>query len=482
MSTFLDAVAQRVIIYDGAMGTNIQRYQLGAEDFGGQATEGCNEYLLISKPSVIEEIQAGFLEVGCDVLETNSFTASRLKLDEYGIGQYTHEINLKAAQLARRLADHYSTPEQPRFVAGSVGPTGMLPSSDDPALSNITYQQLAEIFREQGAALLEGGVDLFLIETSQDILEVRAAITGLRRAMREAGRAVEVVLQPRHDLGVGGVGRTRHAGRRHHAPVEFAHHLLPHLAVLLDLGQVLGLQLALQGFVAGRLGFALALLVALPPFPAADEGESEDHPTHQAQCIFAYPAAYAFALFVFVEQLVDGHAATVFRGGGGAALAPARKPGECRRGQSDAGWRRPSEDTVKRATFARWNAARSCKAPPTRTCAAEALPITMRATVPAGYSRCWPAASVPASITRPSKPMACTQLCASSASDNVAWAGCAADIGVKDATIVCVCVGSAGSVGCDGETSSGAVCAVTCARCGRVASHTGTTIAAVSTT
>lgn len=195
MSTFLDTVAQRVIIYDGAMGTTIQSYQLGAEDYGGQATEGCNEYLLITKPSVIEEIQAGFLEAGCDVLETNSFTASRLKLDEYGLGKYTHEVNLKAAQLARRLADRYSTSEQPRFVAGSVGPTGMLPSSDDPALSNITYQQLAEIFLEQGAALLEGGVDLMLIETSQDILEVRAAITGLRRAMKEAGRVVPIQAQ-----------------------------------------------------------------------------------------------------------------------------------------------------------------------------------------------------------------------------------------------------------------------------------------------
>lgn len=195
MSTFLEALAQRVIIYDGAMGTNIQRYQLTAEDYGGQATEGCNEYLLLTKPAVIEEIQTGFLEVGCDVLETNSFTASRLKLDEYGLGQYTHEINLKAAQLARRLADRYSTAEQPRFVAGSVGPTGMLPSSDDPALSNITYQQLVEIFREQSAALLAGGVDVLLIETSQDILEVRAAITGMRRAMQEAGRTVPIQAQ-----------------------------------------------------------------------------------------------------------------------------------------------------------------------------------------------------------------------------------------------------------------------------------------------
>src|SRR5207245_6945509 len=174
MSKFLETLAQRVLIFDGAMGTNIQRYQLTAQDYGGQATEGCNEYLVLTKPSVIEEIHEGFLEAGSDIIETRSFTASRLKLDEYGLGALTHEINLTAARLARRLADSYSTAKQPRFVAGSIGPTGMLPSSNDPMLSNITYQQLAEIFQEQASALLEGGVDVLLIEKSQDILEVRA--------------------------------------------------------------------------------------------------------------------------------------------------------------------------------------------------------------------------------------------------------------------------------------------------------------------
>ena len=195
MSDFLDALAQRVLIFDGAMGTNIQRYQLTAEDYGGQATEGCNEYLVLTKPSVIEEIHAGFFDAGCDIIESDSFTASRLKLDEYGLGHLTHEINFTAAQLARKLADRYSTPEQPRFVAGSIGPTGMLPSSDDPALSNITYQQLVEIFREQAASLLQGGVDLLVIETSQDILEIRAAITGLRRAMQQIERLVPIQAQ-----------------------------------------------------------------------------------------------------------------------------------------------------------------------------------------------------------------------------------------------------------------------------------------------
>src|SRR3989440_1321688 len=195
MSRFLDTLAERVIIYDGAMGTNIQSYQLSAEDYGGQATEGCNEYLVLTKPGVIEEIHEGFLEAGSDVIETDSFTASRLKLDEYGLGALTHEVNLAAARLARRVADSYSTAKQPRFVSGSIGPTGMLPSSNDPLLSNITYQQLVEIFREQAISLLKGGVDVLLIETSQDILEVRAAITGLRRAMQAVGRSVPIQAQ-----------------------------------------------------------------------------------------------------------------------------------------------------------------------------------------------------------------------------------------------------------------------------------------------
>src|SRR5260221_8595500 len=195
MSQFLDALAHRVLIYDGAMGTNIQRYQLNAEDYGGQATEGCNEYLVLTKPSVIEEIHTGFLEAGCDIIETDSFTASRLKLDEYGLGELTHEINLTAARIARRVADSHTTAQQRRFVAGSIGPTGMLPSSNDPLLSDITYQQLVEIFREQATSLLQGGVDVLLIETSQDILEVRATITRMRRAMQQVGRSVPIQAQ-----------------------------------------------------------------------------------------------------------------------------------------------------------------------------------------------------------------------------------------------------------------------------------------------
>src|SRR5215831_13759592 len=108
-SRFLQELQRRVVIYDGAMGVNIQNYQLGPADYGGERTEGCNEYLVMTRPDIIEEIHAGFLEAGCDVLETDSFTGSRLKLEEYGLGHLTRDINLAAAQLARRVADRYST-------------------------------------------------------------------------------------------------------------------------------------------------------------------------------------------------------------------------------------------------------------------------------------------------------------------------------------------------------------------------------------
>jgi 5-methyltetrahydrofolate--homocysteine methyltransferase len=189
----VDAVNSRVVIYDGAMGTSVQSYELTAEEYGGK--EGCNEYLVLVRPHVIEEIHSSFMETGCDVLETDTFGGSRLKLDEYGLGDRTYEQNCEAARLARRVADFYSTPSKPRWVAGSIGPTGMLPSSSDPTLSNITYNELAEIFREQVQGLVEGGVDLLLIETAQDILEVKAAIAGARRYFAESGKSVPIQAQ-----------------------------------------------------------------------------------------------------------------------------------------------------------------------------------------------------------------------------------------------------------------------------------------------
>jgi 5-methyltetrahydrofolate--homocysteine methyltransferase len=193
--SYLEAIRERVLVFDGAMGTSIQGYDLTADDFGGQSLEGCNDYLVITRPDVIDAIHASFLEVGCDVVETDTFRSNRLTLGEYGLGERVREINVVAAQLARAVADRYSTPEQPRYVAGSIGPSGFLPSSSDPTLGGMRFDQLVPLFSEQAHALVEGGVDVLLIETSQDILEVKAAIFGCREAIAEAGRPVALQVQ-----------------------------------------------------------------------------------------------------------------------------------------------------------------------------------------------------------------------------------------------------------------------------------------------
>ena len=195
--TLREIIERRPVIFDGAMGTQIQRHQLKASDFGGK--EGANDLLSVTRPDLVEDIHARYLSVGCDVTETNTFGSSRLKLDEYGLGHRTYEVNFRAAILARRAAERFSTPDHPRFVAGSIGPTGMLPSSTDPALGNITGDALERIFYEQARALVEGGVDALLVETQQDILELRAAVFGADAARREAMRDVLVIAQPTLD-------------------------------------------------------------------------------------------------------------------------------------------------------------------------------------------------------------------------------------------------------------------------------------------
>jgi 5-methyltetrahydrofolate--homocysteine methyltransferase len=193
---YLDAIADHVLIYDGAMGTSIQRYNLAAADFGGERTNGCNDYLVITRPDVIEEIHASFLAVGCEVIETNTFRSNRLTLAEYGLADQVAAINRAAAALARRVADRFAAETGiPRYVAGSMGPSGMLPSSDDPDLSKITFDALAEVFAEQAQGLVEGGVDVLLLETSQDILEVRAAVVGIGRCFAATGVRVPVQAQ-----------------------------------------------------------------------------------------------------------------------------------------------------------------------------------------------------------------------------------------------------------------------------------------------
>jgi 5-methyltetrahydrofolate--homocysteine methyltransferase len=193
---YLDALEQRVLIFDGAMGTSLQQQQLSAEDFGGGQYNGCNDYLVISHPEAVEKVHRSFLDVGVDVLETDTFRSNRITLAEYGLAGRVHEINQAAARLACRLADEYARRSgQPRFVAGSIGPSGKLPSADDPELSDISFDELVDVFCEQAAGLIAGGVDLLLVETSQDILEVKAAIAGIQRAFEQSGMTLPIQAQ-----------------------------------------------------------------------------------------------------------------------------------------------------------------------------------------------------------------------------------------------------------------------------------------------
>ena len=185
MRDFLAATRERVLVYDGGMGATLEQFDLSLErDY--RLPGRCHEALVLNRPDVIEGVHASMIEAGAEVLETDTFQASRLKLAEWGLDQHTEEINLRAAQIARSAAGEHN------FVAGSIGPTGFLPASDDPTLGNITFPELAVVFEEQARGLLEGGVDLVIIETAQDILEVKAAIFGIREAFKGAGRSVPI--------------------------------------------------------------------------------------------------------------------------------------------------------------------------------------------------------------------------------------------------------------------------------------------------
>ena len=198
-SPYLRELEKRVLIYDGAMGTSIQRFNLTPDDFGGKSLEGCNDNLVLTRPDVIQSIHESFLEVGVDVVETCTFQSTPRRLAEWGLGDKVRDINIAAARIARAAADKYTTPT-PKFVAASMGPTGMLPSSSDPALGNITFDELAQNFHDQAQYLIEGGVDLLLIETSQDILEVKAAVAGIEQLFKELGRRIPLQAQVTLDV------------------------------------------------------------------------------------------------------------------------------------------------------------------------------------------------------------------------------------------------------------------------------------------
>src|SRR3954449_6146672 len=183
MRDFLAATRERVVVFDGGMGATLEQFDLSLEDdykLPGRA----HEALVLNRPDVIEGVHTSMVEAGAQVVETDTFQASRLKLDEWGRGEHTYEINRKAAEIARRAVG------ERRFVAGSIGPTGHLPASDDPTLGVIRFRELVAIFEEQARGLVDGGADLLIIETAQDILEVKAAVFGAREAFAAAGRAV----------------------------------------------------------------------------------------------------------------------------------------------------------------------------------------------------------------------------------------------------------------------------------------------------
>jgi len=179
-----------VVIFDGATGTNLQLAGLSADDFGGPALEGCNEVLAVTRPDVIEQLHRSFLDVGVDVIETDTFGGTSVVLAEYGLADRSHELNLAAARIARRMADDYATPDRPRFVAGSMGP-----GTKFPTLGQIPYAEFRDAYEEQAVALLEGGVDLLVVETVFDLLEAKAALNGCRRAMAATGRRVPIQAQ-----------------------------------------------------------------------------------------------------------------------------------------------------------------------------------------------------------------------------------------------------------------------------------------------
>jgi 5-methyltetrahydrofolate--homocysteine methyltransferase len=188
MPDFLQTVRDRVVVYDGAMGTNIQVRNPSVDDFWGK--EGCNEILVLSRPDIIKDIHAEFFSVGCDVVETDTFGGARVVLAEYDLQDKVREINVAAATIAKEVAQQFSTKDRPRFVAGSIGPTTKLPS-----LGHIKFDDMALAFEEQAAALIEGGVDVLLIETSQDLLQAKAALAGVFDAMKKSGKRLPVTIQ-----------------------------------------------------------------------------------------------------------------------------------------------------------------------------------------------------------------------------------------------------------------------------------------------
>lgn len=196
---------QRIAILDGAMGTMIQRYKLGEADYRGERfaahhkdLKGNNDLLVLTRPEVITEIHEQYLAAGADIIETNTFGTTSVAQEDYELGEFAYEMNVAAARLARAACDKYSTPDKPRFAAGALGPTprtaSISPDVNDPGARNIDFDTLRAAYYEQAKGLLEGGVDLFLVETIFDTLNAKAAIFALDELMDDTGERLPVII------------------------------------------------------------------------------------------------------------------------------------------------------------------------------------------------------------------------------------------------------------------------------------------------
>src|SRR5213595_2612549 len=190
MANFLDSLKERIVVFDGAMGTNLQVQNLTLDDFGGLRFEGCNEHLLITRPDAVDNVHTGFLDVGCDVIETNSFNGTPVDFAEYDMADQAYDMNVRAASLAKRIASDYSTKEKPRWAAGSMGPGRKLPT-----LGHISFVDLKAAYGEQVRGLLDGGADLLIVETCQDLLQTKAALAAIFEEFESSKRRVPVIAQ-----------------------------------------------------------------------------------------------------------------------------------------------------------------------------------------------------------------------------------------------------------------------------------------------
>ena len=200
-----DILTRRIVVLDGAMGTMIQRYKLGEADYRGERfrdhpkdLKGNNELLQFTRPDVIREIHEQYLAAGADIIETNTFGATSVAQEDYGLATLAHEMNVAGARLAREACDRYATADKPRFAAGALGPTprtaSISPDVNDPGARNVTFDELRAAYREQAAGLLEGGCDLFLVETVFDTLNCKAAIFALDELMEDTGERLPVII------------------------------------------------------------------------------------------------------------------------------------------------------------------------------------------------------------------------------------------------------------------------------------------------